>query len=179
MFVSMITRTDERTRFDIFESQLQPNPFKFRELLWSIKLLDGQSTLGRLQVLADSQHIAIYLTQIFDRLNNLFRSLTEADHDSRFRQHSARFPVAAFGGPPEQPDCPLAIPRVRADAVIKPWHSFGVVIEHIRPGIQNDVERFIVAFEIRDEDFDLALWIELSDRPDSRSEMRCAAVRGV
>src|SRR5438552_3711241 len=59
MFVGMIRTTHKRSRFNITETNIQPDLFELIELFGSIKLFDRQVTHGRAQVLSNCHYLAI------------------------------------------------------------------------------------------------------------------------
>ncbi len=59
---------------------------------------------------------------------------------------------------------------------IEAWHDFGVVIEHVRTGVEHRLQRFRLALEIRDQHFDPAGRHQRPRPADGLGENRSAAI---
>ena len=60
----VVRRADERPRLDVLEAQGQRLGLHLRELVGMIVALDRQVLLGRPQVLADGQDVAVHGAQV-------------------------------------------------------------------------------------------------------------------
>ena len=68
------------------------------------------------------------------------------------------------------------IPRAGAHRAVQPWHRLGVVVEHVRPGLEDRVQRIPVPTQVGNEDLDPGAGDALAQSADRGREMRGAAV---
>src|SRR6185369_14838863 len=109
----------------------------------------------RLEILANSDDVAGSRAQVVHQLDDLRKSLTQADYDTALRKHASIFTVAPRSSALQQRQR-LLIDRVRPDAPVQPRDRLRVVIEHVWLRVENSVERRFVAVEVGNEHFNLA-----------------------
>src|SRR2546425_8314002 len=70
----------------------------------------------------------------------------------------------------------LLVLGIGTDMLVQTRYGLGVVIQHIRPGGEHNVQSFLVAAEIRDENLDTGPWIQSPDPLNRMREVKRTAV---
>ena len=126
------------------------------------------------EILADRQNSAADIAKIPERGRELLVLLAEAHHHTGLRGDVGGVAAGAI----EQLQRPR-VPSPRSRHLVQPRNGFGVVIEHVGPGIEHRVERLLVALKIRNQDFDPAFRQARPCFADRSREDRRAAVREI
>ena len=140
------------------------------ELLRRVKFHDRRMGRRRLEVLTDGQQAASGPSQVGERPQDVLFALPEADHQAGLGQG------APFFRGRQEVQGPAVILPGAADRGIEGFRRLQVVVEDVRGGLEDPLERRQVAAEIRDERFDPGSRTPRADRPDDRREMGRAAV---
>ena len=168
--MGVIAGADQRTRFDVAEAHLQRFGFELGELTGRIEPGHGQVVARGAQVLADGEDVAMYCREVAEDFEQLAGLFAKADHDAGFR-HAGGIQLLGIA---QQFECPL-IARAGTDHAIEPRDGFRVVIEDFRPRIDDSLNRFAVALEVGDEDFDATAWGLAANLIDDHGEDARAA----
>ena len=127
---------------------------------------------GRLQVLADRQHLAVVRAQVAHHFTYLVQFFTETEHQSRLGGY-LRMRGLEVADQVER----MLIVGARSGLPIQARNGFQVVIENIRRADVHQFQRDLhTAAEIRDQDFDPDARAFFADRADAVNETFGAAV---
>ena len=130
---------------------------------------------GRLQVLADRQHLAIVRAQVAHHITYLVQFFTETEHQSRLGGY-LRMRGLEVADQVER----MLIVGARSGLPIQARNGFQVVIENIRRADVHQFQRDLhAAAEIRHQDFDPDAGAFFADRADAVNEMFGPAVAQV
>ena len=110
-------------------------------------------------------------TQIVHELQDLLAPLAEPDHDPGLGEHRRIEFLHALQQPQR-----MEIARTGTDAEVEPRHRLQIVVEHIRTGGDDDLERAVLAQEIRRQHLDGGRRRTGADGGDDGGEMRRPAV---
>ena len=132
--------------------------------------LDGQMLLAGLQVLANGQNVHADPGQIAHHFDDFLEGLPQSKHDAALGQHQRIEPLG-IGQCRQRP----FIAILRLHLLKQARHRLNVVIQDLRLGVHNDLQRFLVALEIRDQDFDRTAGLKLANAADHhRKDWRSA-----
>ena len=131
--------------------------------------VDRQVVRRRPQVLADRDDVDADGGEVGERLDDLVVGLPHADDQPRLRRH-------AGGLRPGQQGEAAGVAGRRAHGPLQPRHRLEVVVEDIRPGVDDRLQRVGIALEVGDEDLDAGARPASADRPDRGGEGGGAAV---
>src|SRR5690606_21604993 len=100
-----------------------------------------------LQVLADGEKVDVGAAQVIHDLQHLLPALAEPDHDARLGEHR-RIELLH----PLKESQRVEVARTGPNLQVKTGDGLQVVIEHIRPRLDDHLQRTILAEEVRGED---------------------------
>ena len=103
----------------------------------------------RLQILPDGEEIDVGRAQVVHHLQHFVALLAEAHHDAGLGEHRG----IELLHPLQQPQR-MEIARARPHREIKRRHGFEIVVEHVGPGRDHDLQRAVLAQEIGRQHFD-------------------------
>ncbi len=129
---------------------------------------------GRLQVLADGDHVDVMGTQIAERLLHLFHGFAQTEHDAGF----GRYPRIVGFELLQQGQGPLVVGS-GTYIWVQIGHGFKIVVEHIRRRLIQQLQRAFhtaLAAEVRSQDFDLYVRTETADLFDAAGEVFGTAI---
>src|SRR6185437_863411 len=86
----VIRRSNQWTRFDVFEPHLLAKLLVFREFIRMNKTLDRQMFRGRLQILTEGKNVRALRGDLFHGGENFFATLSQTEHHSRLRRNRRR-----------------------------------------------------------------------------------------
>ena len=145
------------------------------ELFRRHEALHRQVVLARLQVLAQREHVAVVVAQVPHDLFDLVQRLAQAEHDARLGGDVRVAGLELL----DEVQRPLIV-RSRARLPVEPRHGLEVVVEDVRRGVFQDLERDVHApAEVRHQDLDADLRIARACLPDALHEVAGAAVAQV
>lgn len=173
-FIGVVGAADERAGFDVGEPELGTDGFERGEFLRRDVAHDGEMFGGRAEVLAEGDDVDVVGFEVAQDLDDFVFGFAEAEHKAGF---SGDIGVELFGVG-EHVEGPL-VACAEADLAVEAGDGFGVVVEHIGGGIDDDFHGVVGALEIGDEDFDFAAGDAFADGLDAEGEEECAAVFAV
>ncbi|ABA51028.1 hypothetical protein BURPS1710b_0627 [Burkholderia pseudomallei 1710b] len=135
-------------------------------------LAHRQMVLGRLQVLADRQHVDVVRAQVAHHLQDLVGRLAQADHQARFRRDVRMQRLEIL-----QELQRMRIVRAGARLLVQARHRFEIVVHHVGRRRVQDRERTVeAATEVRRQDLDARRGRLLAHFADALDEVAGAAV---
>src|SRR6185312_12972077 len=109
--------------------------------------------------------------QIVHHLHHLGLFLAEPDHEAGLGEHRRIDVLDAI-----QEAQRMEIARARPYLAVEPRHGFEIVVEHVGPRRDDDLERAVLLEKIGRQHFDGGIRRVLADRFDGAGELRGAAV---
>src|SRR5664280_2775178 len=129
----------------------------------------------RLEVLAYGDDLDAIRAQVPQSLRQLLARFAEPDHHAALHFHGNLPVVSPRGGATQQ--LPRSrVERLRPHAFVEALDGFRVVVQDLRPLVEDGRERRLAAEEIRDEDLDRDAGGERPDLPNRGGEVRGTAV---
>ncbi|MNQ83831.1 hypothetical protein D3C85_989330 [compost metagenome] len=137
--------------------------------------LDRQVAAGRLQVLAQGQHVDVVLAHALHDFDDFFVGLAQTQHQAGLGRNVRHHLLEAL----QQGQRPLVV-RTRTRRLVQAWHGFQVVVEHIRRLGGGDFQRDVhAATVVRDQGFELHVRRQLADFADAVGKVLGTAVTQV
>src|ERR1035437_6122332 len=129
----------------------------------------------RLEVLAHGDDLDAIRAQVPQSLRQLLARFAEPDHHAALHFHGNLPVVSPRGGATQQ--LPRSrVERIRPHALVEALDGFRVVVQDLRPLVEDGRERRLAAEEIRDEDLDRDAGGERPNLPNRGGEVRGTAV---
>lgn len=121
----------------------------FVELFGGDEAGDGELFFGRLEVLAEGQHVAADGSQVGGDVEDFVTLFAEAEHEARLGDHVGGFVFDLL----EQVERAL-VGGVAANDFVEPWNRFGVVVVNVGLGFDDAADGLAAAAEVGGEHFD-------------------------
>ena len=170
----MVGRTDQRTGFDVTEAHGEGLLLQADELLRSV-VADYLGVLLRgPQVLADRQHVDVMAAHVLKYVEQLILGLAKSDHESRLRDHRRRQVLDVA-----QERQAVCVDGFRPDPRVETRHRLGVVVEDVRPCLDDRAHRREISLEIGRQNFDGGAWAPPPDGEDGSGEDSSSAISEV
>src|SRR5450830_1303483 len=129
----------------------------------------------RLEVLAHGDDLDAIRAQVPQSLRQLLARFAEPDHHAALHFHGNLPVVSPRGGATQQ--LPRSrVERIRPHALVEALDGFRIVVQDLRPLVEDGRKRGRAAEEIRDEDLDRDAGGERPDLPNRGGEVRGTAV---
>lgn len=169
--VGVIATADERAGFDVAEAEMFAVALEFGEFLEGNIANDGKVLEAGAEVLAEGEDVDEVFSQQGHGMAHFLEAFAEAEHEAAL---GGDFRVTELGMA-EHIEAALKA-GAEADLFVEAGHGFGVVIEDVGAGIEDDVHRRMGALKIGNEDFDAAAGNAVADGVDGGGKQGGPAV---
>ena len=144
----LVGAPDERPGDDLPEPRPAGRRGEAREFVGRVVLRDRRMGRRRLEVLSDGQKVAAGLPQVVEGPEDVGLAFAETDHEARLGQGAPRLRRR------QDAERPAVVLPGTADGRIERLRRLQVVVEDLRPGGEDRLQRRRVPAEIGDEGLD-------------------------